>query len=231
MMNGKPAVVLLSGGIDSATALALAREDGFAVHAMTFRYGQRHAIEVEAAQRLAHRFDVVRHVIIDLDLRLFGGSALTSELPVPRHGEARANAIPVTYVPARNTIFLSFALAWAEVLGAQDIFMGANADDASGYPDCRPAYLRAFERMADLATREGVDGRQRLRIHAPLCDLSKSETVRLGQRLGVPFELTWSCYNPTAANAPCRVCDACSIRGQAFEACGLQDPLQPAWSA
>lgn len=227
MIDGKPAVVLLSGGLDSATALAVAMLEGYRVHALTFRYGQRHAIEVEAAVRLAHHFGVREHVVTDLDLRVFGGSALTSELAVPRHGDTRAEVIPVTYVPARNTIFLSFALAWSEVLGAEDIFLGANANDTLGYPDCRPAFMRAFERMADLGTREGVDGRQRLTIHTPLGGLSKADTVLLGQKLGVPFKLTWSCYDPSVTRAPCRVCDACVIRAEAFDACGLSDPLQP----
>jgi len=225
MTQRKPAVVLLSGGIDSATVLALAIERGFDVHALTFRYGQRHEIEVRAAHQLAQHFGVVRHIVTELGLREFGGSALTSELEVPRHGETAPEAIPVTYVPARNTIFLSLALAWAEVLGAQDLFIGANADDTQSYPDCRGEFFRAFERMGDLATRDGVGGKQRLTIHAPLSELSKADTVRLAQRLGVPFGHTWSCYDPAVGGQPCRVCDACVIRSRAFASSELKDPL------
>lgn len=223
--GGKPAVVLLSGGLDSATALAWAIREGFEVHALTFRYGQRHAVEVVAARRVADYMGVAEHIVVDLDLRVFGGSALTGDLAVPRYDEAPDETIPVTYVPARNTIFLSFALAWSEVLGAPNIVIGANRSDASGYPDCRPAFLRAFERVGDLATREGVEGRHRLSIHAPLGEMSKAEVVRLGQRLGVPFGLTWTCYDPTTSGSPCGECDACALRTQAFAACDLADPL------
>ena len=188
------AVVLLSGGVDSATALAVARAEGFEPYALSFRYGQRHALEIEAARRIAQRVGVARHAILDIDLRRFGGSALTDDVAVPkdRPPEAIARGIPVTYVPARNTIFLAFALAWAEVLGAGDIFIGVNALDYSGYPDCRPEYIEAFQRMADLATKAGVEGRQRLTIHTPLIKLSKREIIEKGLALGVDYALTWS---------------------------------------
>ena len=224
-MASSRAIVLLSGGLDSATALACSRRDGFEVYALTFRYGQRHVIEVESASRLARHFEVVKHLVLDLDLRVFGGSALTGDLEVPKDVASRSSEIPVTYVPARNTIFLSFALAWSEVVGATDLFLGANADDIRGYPDCRPEYLRAFEKMGDLATREGVEGRQRLAIHAPLGSLTKADTVRLASRLGVPFEHTWSCYEPQPGPRICSRCDACRLRADAFAMCGLRDPL------
>jgi 7-cyano-7-deazaguanine synthase len=224
---GPPAIVLLSGGLDSATALAVAQAQGFEAYALTFRYGQRHAVEVEAAVRVARSAGVRRHVIVPLDLRVFGGSALTDDLPVPkgRDPEAMSAAIPPTYVPARNTIFLSVALAWAEVVGAQDVFIGVNALDYSGYPDCRPEYLAAFQRLADLATRAGVEGRQRLTVHAPLLHLSKAEIVAKGRELGVDFELTSSCYDPTPAGVACGHCDACLLRLQGFAANGVADPV------
>jgi 7-cyano-7-deazaguanine synthase len=225
-MTDSRAVVLLSGGMDSATAGAVARDQGFDVYALSFRYGQRHAAELEAARRVAERLGVRRHVVLDIDLRAFGGSALTGDLAVPKDTplERIGAGIPVTYVPARNTIFLSFALGWAETLEAGDVFIGANALDYSGYPDCRPEYIEAFERMASLATRAGVEGR-RLRIHTPLISMSKAEIVRLGVRLGVDFGLTWSCYDPTPEGTPCGRCDACVLRQKGFREAGMEDPL------
>jgi len=226
-MTPPPAVVLLSGGMDSTTTAAVALRDGFDVHALSVRYGQRHAVELEAASRVAARLGIRRHVIIDLDLRAFGGSALTADLPVPKDtplGEIGAR-IPSTYVPARNTIFLSLALAWAETLGAQDIFLGANALDYSGYPDCRPEYLDAYARMAELATRAGVEGR-RVRIHAPLLRLSKADIVALGTSLGIDYGLTSTCYDPAGDGAACGRCEACRLRLKGFEEAGLQDPAR-----
>ncbi len=224
----KNAVVLLSGGLDSTTALAVARREGFALHALTFRYGQRHAIEIDAARRVAEAFGVARHVIADIDLRVFGGSALTGDLPVPkgRAADEMAKGIPVTYVPARNTIFLSFALAFAEVTQAADIFIGVNALDYSGYPDCRPEYIRAYERMANLATRAGVDGRTRMTIHTPLIDLTKAQIIELGAGLGVDFALTTSCYDPDADGRACGECDACRLRLKGFAEAGRADPAK-----
>lgn len=223
------AIVLLSGGLDSTTALAYAIDRGFDVRAMTFRYGQRHAHEVEAARRIATRFGVHEHVVVDIDLRSFGGSALTSDVPVPKDrapAEMRHGGIPVTYVPARNTIFLSFALAWAEVQGAADIFIGVNVLDYSGYPDCRPEYIAAFERMANLATRGGVDGTLRVTIHAPLIDLTKGQIIELGRTLGVDYGLTTSCYDPTANGRACGRCDACLLRLKGFAEAGIGDPVK-----
>ncbi|MCC6730232.1 MAG: 7-cyano-7-deazaguanine synthase QueC [Chthonomonadales bacterium] len=225
---GPLAVVLLSGGLDSSTVLAMARAEGFAPCAMTFRYGQRHAGEVECARRVARAMGVERHAVVDIDLRQFGGSSLTAEIPVPK-GRAvaeMADSIPPTYVPARNTIFLSFALAWAEVLGARDIFLGVNALDYSGYPDCRPEYIEAFQRMADLATAASVEGRQRLRIHAPLLHLSKADIVRRGMALGVDYALTTSCYDPAPDGAACGECDSCSLRRKGFAEAGAHDPAR-----
>jgi 7-cyano-7-deazaguanine synthase len=223
--DGRKAVVLLSGGLDSATALAIAQRQGFECHALSFRYGQRHAVELEAARRIAERAGVARHVVLDIDLRAFGGSALTSDIPVPkgRRPEEMAGEIPVTYVPARNTIFLSFALAWAEALGAADIFIGVNALDYSGYPDCRPEYVEAFERMANLATRAGVEGTTRFRIHTPLIRLTKAEIIRRGCDLGVDYALTRSCYEPAADGTACGECDACRLRLKGFAEAGLED--------
>jgi 7-cyano-7-deazaguanine synthase len=222
----RPAVVLLSGGLDSTTVLAVARRQGFAPHAMTFRYGQRHLHEIEAAHRVAAAQGVSRHVVVDIDLRQWGGSALTSDLAVPKDRDvSAAHDIPVTYVPARNTIFLSFALAWAETLGATDIFVGVNALDYSGYPDCRPAYLRAFEAMANLATRAGVEGTQRLTIHAPLLHLTKGGIVALGHELGVDYALTTSCYDPAPNGDACGRCDACLLRRKGFAEAGVTDPI------
>lgn len=220
------AVVLLSGGLDSTTTLAYALDRGYDARAMTFRYGQRHAHEVEAARRVAKGFAVREHVVVDIDLRPFGGSALTSDLPVPKDrsgDEMRDGTIPVTYVPARNTIFLSFALAWAEVQDAHDIFIGVNALDYSGYPDCRPEYIAAFERMANLATRRAVEG-DGVVIHAPLIDLTKGQIIELGHRLGVDYGLTTSCYDPDADGRACGHCDACLLRRKGFEEAGIADP-------
>ena len=208
------AVVLLSGGLDSATTLAIAKSQGFDCYALSFRYGQRHAAELDAARRVANHVGATQHVILDIDLRQFGGSALTSDIDVPKD-RAPDDSIPVTYVPARNTIFLSFALAWAEVLGAQDIFIGVNALDYSGYPDCRPEYIAAYQRMADLATKAGVEG-SRLRIHTPLIQMTKAQIIRKGRELDVDFDLTLSCYDPTPDGKPCGHCDACLLRAKGF---------------
>jgi 7-cyano-7-deazaguanine synthase len=208
------AVVLLSGGLDSATTLAIAKSQGFDCYAPSFRYGQRHAAELDAARRVAKQVGVTQHVTLDIDLRQFGGSALTSDIAVPKD-RAPDDSIPVTYVPARNTIFLSFALAWAEVLGAQDIFIGVNALDYSGYPDCRPEYIAAYQRMADLATKAGVEG-SRLRIHTPLIQMTKAQIIRKGRELEVDFDLTLSCYDPTPDGKPCGHCDACLLRAKGF---------------
>ena len=227
------AIVLLSGGLDSATTLALARAEGFETYALTFRYGQRHALEVEAAKRVAHALGAQDHIVLDVDLAAFGGSALTADIPVPkgRTPEEMGHGIPVTYVPARNTIFLSFALAWAEVLGASDIFIGVNALDYGGYPDCRPEYLQAYQQMADLATKAGVEGRQRLAIHAPLIEMSKAQIVRRGLELGVDYGLTWSCYDPTPEGLACGECDSCRLRLTGFAEAGARDPARYVSSA
>jgi len=224
----KKAVVLLSGGLDSATVLAIAASEGFAPHALSFRYGQRHTVEIEAARRVASRMGVAQHKVAEIDLRLFGGSALTDDIDVPKHrseGEI-GQGIPVTYVPARNTIFLSFALAWAEVLGAYDIFIGVNALDYSGYPDCRPAFIHAFEETANLATAYGVEGGQRIRIHTPLIDLTKVEIIRRGLSLGVDYALTLSCYDPSPEGVPCGMCDSCLLRAKGFRENGMADPAR-----
>ncbi len=223
----RPAVVLLSGGLDSATALAVAKRDGFSPYAMTFRYGQRHSVEIDAARRVALAQGVVQHVVVDIDLRQWGGSALTGDAEVPKDRDvvAESHEIPVTYVPARNTIFLSFALAWAEVVGAQAIFIGVNALDYSGYPDCRPEYIEAFAAMANLATRAGVEGTQRLVIQAPLQHLTKAQIVTLGKSLGVDYALTTSCYDPTPDGVSCGRCDACQLRLNGFASAGSRDPI------
>ncbi len=226
-MNEQPkAVVLLSGGMDSATTAAIARSRGFDVHALTFRYGQRHAVELEAARRVARHLGIRRHIVLDIDLRPFGGSALTGELEVPKDTpmEQIGQRIPATYVPARNTIFLAFAVGWAEVLGASDIFIGANAMDYSGYPDCRPEYIQAFQRMANLATRAGVEEGRRLTIHTPLIELSKREIVERGMGLGVDYGITLTCYDPASDGAACGRCEACLIRLKGFREAGLEDP-------
>jgi 7-cyano-7-deazaguanine synthase len=229
MHNTKPrAVVLLSGGIDSTTTLALAQRDGFAVYALTFRYGQRHEHEIDAARRIARAFQVAGHEIIDFDLRRFGGSALTDDIAVPKDRTASEMGadIPVTYVPARNTIFLSFALAWAETLRAHDIFIGVNALDYSGYPDCRPEYIAAFQSLADLATKAGVEGRGRLKIHTPLIQLSKKEIIATGRSLGVDYALTRSCYDPSPDGGACGRCDSCLLRLKGFADAGFEDPIR-----
>ena len=222
----RPAVVLLSGGLDSATCLAIAKRDGFDAYALSFRYGQRHAVELEAATRVAKAFGLKEHRVVDIDLRAFGGSALTGDIPVPKDRDpaTMGDDIPLTYVPARNTIFLSFALAWAEVLGANDIFIGVNALDYSGYPDCRPEYIAAFQQMANLATRAGTEGGKKLTIHTPLIALTKKEIVRRGLDLGVDFSLTRSCYDPTPEGEGCGACDACVLRLKGFAENDLADP-------
>jgi 7-cyano-7-deazaguanine synthase len=223
----KNAVVLLSGGLDSTTALAVAKAEGFAPYALSFRYGQRHAVELDCAARIAEAMGVEEHVIADIDLRRFGGSALTADLAVPkgRSVASMGHGIPITYVPARNTVFLSFALAWAEVLGSSDIFIGVNALDYSGYPDCRPEYIAAFEQMANLATAAGVEGRQHLKIHTPLIDLTKAEIIARGLALGVDYGLTSSCYDPDPEGRPCGQCDSCLLRAKGFAEVGRPDPL------
>lgn len=219
------AVVLLSGGLDSTTVVALAKRDGYDVYALSFRYGQRHAHELEAARGVAARYRVARHEIVDIDLRPFGGSALTADIPVPKGRDvAHGTDIPITYVPARNTIFLSFALAYAEVSGATDIFIGVNALDYSGYPDCRPEYVAAFERVANLATRAGVEGTAPIHIRAPLIDLTKAQIIQLGLSLGVDYAATTSCYDPAPDGAACGECDACQLRLRGFAEAGASDP-------
>jgi 7-cyano-7-deazaguanine synthase len=219
-----PAVILLSGGLDSYTAAAVARRDGFSLYALSINYGQRHRRELQAARDVAASLDVVRHLELALDLTRLGGSALTADIDVPKDQEIDPSRIPVTYVPARNTIFLSLALGWAEVIGAADIFIGVNALDYSGYPDCRPQFIAAFERLANVATRAGVEGRQ-LRIHTPLITLSKGEIIRLGFSLGLDYGRTHSCYDPLADGSPCRHCDSCRLRAAGFAAAGAVDPL------
>jgi 7-cyano-7-deazaguanine synthase len=227
MSGGQPAVVLLSGGLDSATTAAIARAEGFAVHALSFRYGQRHSAELDAARRVAAKLEVVQHIVVDLDLRQFGGSALTADIPVPKDRTASdmAEGIPVTYVPARNSVFLSIALGWAEVLNTPDIFIGVNALDYSGYPDCRPEFIEAFERLANLATRAGVEGTS-MRVHAPLIALTKAQIVKRGLELGVPYELTVSCYDATPQGEACGRCDSCALRLKGFAELGRTDPAR-----
>ncbi len=225
--NPAKAVVLLSGGLDSSTVVAMATDQGLEVYALSFSYGQRHTAELEAAKVIANQFGLARHVIVDIDLRRFGGSALTDNIDVPkgRNTEHMASEIPLTYVPARNTIFLSYALAWAEVLGAGQIFIGVNAVDYSGYPDCRPEFIEAYERMANLATRAGVEGETPLRIETPLLTLSKAQIIHKGIALGVDYGQTTSCYDPLDSGAPCTECDACLLRARGFKDAGLSDPL------
>ena len=219
----KKAVVLLSGGLDSTTVAAMARFDGYDIFGLSFRYGQRHVVELEAAKRVAHSLGVAEHLVIDMDLGKIGGSALTDHIAVPkgRSRDSMENEIPVTYVPARNTIFLSYALAWAEVLGAWDIFIGVNAVDYSGYPDCRPEFIDAFERMANLATKAGVTGQTRLRIRTPIIKMSKAEIIKTGIKLGVDYHLTHSCYDPTPDGKACGFCDSCLLRKRGFEEAGI----------
>jgi 7-cyano-7-deazaguanine synthase len=226
--SGKPAIVLLSGGLDSATVAALAVRQGFAVHALSFNYGQRHKVELEAAQRIGETLGVTRHVVLDLDLRAFGGSALTADIAVPkdRSGDDMAHGIPITYVPARNTIFLSLALGWAEALGASDIFLGVNALDYSGYPDCRPDYIDAFKRLALLATKAGVEGRWDLTLHTPLIAMTKADIIRTGTALRLDYGLTVSCYDPAPDGAACGHCDSCLLRKKGFADAGLPDPTR-----
>ncbi len=223
----RKAVVLLSGGLDSATVLAIAKSEGYQPYALSFSYGQRHSWELEAAKRVATAIGAEQHRIASIDLRAFGGSALTSDIAVPkgRTDEEIAHGIPITYVPARNTIFLSFALAWAEVLGASDIFIGVNALDYSGYPDCRPEFIAAYETMANLATKAGVEGRQRLKIHTPLLELTKAQIIQRGIELGVDYGLTSSCYDPSPEGVPCGQCDSCLLRQKGFREVGTEDPL------
>lgn len=226
--SSRPAVVLLSGGLDSATVLALARSEGYECHALTFAYGQRHEAELAAAGRVARAVGAAEHRTVHLDLRAFGGSALTGDLPVPkdRPPDAMAEGIPVTYVPARNTVFLALALGWAEVLGSFDLFVGVNAVDYSGYPDCRPEFITAFEQLANLATRAGVEKKGQFHVHAPLIRMSKAEIIRLGVALGVDYSLTHSCYDPGPAGIACGRCDSCQIRRAGFEAAGVADPTR-----
>jgi 7-cyano-7-deazaguanine synthase len=220
------AVVLLSGGLDSTTALAIAKSQEYEPYAITFRYGQRHELEIEAAKRIASKSGVAEHVITEIDLRTFGGSALTSDIEVPKNRplEEMGHGIPITYVPARNTIFLSFALAWAEVLGSSDIFIGVNALDYSGYPDCRPEYIEAYQTMANLATKAGVEGRQNLSIHTPLIQLSKAQIIKKGLELGVDYSLPLTCYDPSSEGLACGLCDSCLLRLKGFSENNITDP-------
>lgn len=220
----KKAVVLYSGGLDSTTCLAMAKADGFAPYALSFSYGQRHALELELAKANARPMGAVEHLVVEFDLRLMGGSALTDNIDVPKEGVGEQ--IPVTYVPARNTIFLSFALGWAEVLGAFDIYIGVNSLDYSGYPDCRPEFVSAFENLANLATRAGVEGQGRFRIHSPLLNMSKAEIIRAGISLGVDYSRTHSCYDPTVDGLSCGTCDSCRLRIKGFHEAGVTDPLR-----
>ncbi len=228
MKGRRKAVILLSGGVDSTTTLAIARSQGFDIYALSFRYGQRHKVELEAAQKIARHYGAVEHKVLDIDLRLFGHSALTDDIDVPkRRTPAEISVgIPVTYVPARNTIFLSFALAWAEVIGSGDIFIGVNALDYSGYPDCRPEYITAYERMANLATRAGVEGELKLRIHAPLIQMTKAQIIKKGLELGVDYRLTHSCYDPSDSGDACGECDSCLLRLKGFEEAGMEDSIK-----
>lgn len=224
--SSRKAVILLSGGLDSTTVLAIAKSQGYEVYALSFAYGQRHSVELEAAKRVAAQFDVKEHKVMPMDLRLFGGSALTDDIPVPkeRGEEEMGQGVPITYVPARNTIFLSFALAWAEVLKAYDIFIGVNVMDYSGYPDCRPEFVDAFEKLANLATAYGVEGGEKIRIHTPLIDLTKAQIVQKGLALGVDYSKTQSCYDPTPEGDACGICDACTLRLKGFRENGMEDP-------
>ena len=222
----KKAVVLLSGGLDSTTTLAIARDEGYDAYCMSFRYGQRHTVELQFAEKVARALGVKQHTIVDIDLRTFGGSALTADIEVPkdRSDAEMGDSIPITYVPARNTIFLSYALAWAEVLGADTIFIGANAIDYSGYPDCRPEYIGAYQTMANLATQAGVEGKTKLKIRAPLIHKTKAEIIQIGTALGVDYSLTLSCYDPDTEGRACGGCDSCLLRKKGFKAAGISDP-------
>jgi 7-cyano-7-deazaguanine synthase len=221
------AVVLLSGGLDSTTVLATAVSEDFEVYTLTFRYGQRHSIEIDAAKKVAKHFGVAQHLVMDIDLRAFGGSALTDEIEVPkgRSSEDMSQGIPITYVPARNTILLAYALAWAEVLGATDIFIGVNAIDYSGYPDCRPEFIKAFENLAGLATKAGVEGHQQFKVHTPLINLTKAEIIRRGLQLGVDYSITSTCYDPSPSGEACGECDSCLLRLKGFAEAGVKDPV------
>ncbi|MFD4481495.1 7-cyano-7-deazaguanine synthase QueC [Streptomyces sp. NPDC058471] len=226
---GRPAIVLLSGGLDSTTVLAIAKDQGYTPYALSFRYGQRHSVELEAAKRVVEAQGAARHVIADIDLRVFGGSALTSDIDVPKHDsldDTEQGGVPITYVPARNTIFLSFALAYAETVNASDIFTGVTAVDYSGYPDCRPEYIDAYAKMANLATRAGVEGTQQLKIHSPLMEMSKADIVREGLRLGVDYSITSSCYDPDEQGRACGHCETCLLRLKGFAEAGSTDPVQ-----
>ena len=224
----KQAVALASGGVDSTTTMAVAIKEGYRVHALSFDYGQRHRCELDAAKTAVRSLGITDHIVAAIDLRVFGGSALTADIDVPKNRGAHrmSKGIPVTYVPARNTVFLSFALAWCEVLGIQDIFIGVNAVDYSGYPDCRPEYLEAFERMANLATKAGVEGESRYRVHAPLLHMTKAEIIRTGRDAGVDFSLTHSCYDPSPEGLACGGCDSCILRRKGFEEAGIPDPTR-----
>ena len=224
----KKAVVLLSGGIDSTTTLSIAQSMGFIIYALSFRYGQRHLVELEAARKIVQSNTVFEHLIVDIDLRRIGGSALTDDIPVPKSRIIKdmGRDVPITYVPARNTVFLSFALAWAEVIDSHDIFIGVNALDYSGYPDCRPEFIEAYERMANLATRACVEGKQKLTIHAPLIHLSKAQIIRKGMELGVDYSLTHSCYDPSGDGVACGQCDSCLLRLKGFHDAGIRDPVK-----
>lgn len=229
MSNDKKAVVLSSGGLDSTTVMAIARSEGYDIYSMSFRYGQRHALELDAAEKIARVFGAKKHLVIDIDLKMIGGSALTGDIEVPKgrsEGEIKKE-IPVTYVPARNTIFLSYAIAWAEVLEASDIFTGVNAIDYSGYPDCRPEYIEAFEDMANLATKAGVEGKTRLKIRTPLIHMTKARIIQKGIELGVDYSMTHSCYDPTPEGKACGQCDTCFLRKKGFNEAGLKDPAAP----
>lgn len=226
MSDSRKAVVLLSGGLDSATVLAIAKQQGFVPYTLAFDYNQRHRWELHQAQRVAQAASVARHQVVTFDLRAFGGSALTSDIEVPKGRDLDQTSIPITYVPARNTIFLSFALAWAETLECSDIFIGVNALDYSGYPDCRPEYIAAYERMANLATKAGVEGTQKVKIHTPLIAMTKAEIIRTGLSLGVDYSLTSSCYDPSTDGQPCGRCDSCQLRLKGFAEAGAHDPLQ-----
>ena len=227
-MSEKKAVVLLSGGLDSTTVAAIAQQQGYEVYALSFDYGQNHRVELEFAARVAERLGVARHAVVKVDLRSFGGSALTSNTPVPKHRSAEAigHGVPVTYVPARNTVFLSLALAWAETLGATDIFIGVNALDYSGYPDCRPEFIAAFETMANLATKMGTEDRRQIKIHTPLIQMTKKQIVETGLKLGVDYSLTTTCYDPSSTGEACGACDACLLRLKGFAEAGVADPAR-----
>ncbi len=228
-MTGKKAVVLSSGGLDSTTVMAIAKSEGYEIYSLSFHYGQRHSVELAAARKIAKVFEAREHLIIDINLRMIGGSALTDDIDVPKNREEEAmhQEIPVTYVPARNTIFLSYALAWAEVLGASDIFTGFNAVDYSGYPDCRPEYVEAFERMANLATKAAVEGRIGIRIRTPVIRMTKTQIIQRGIELGVDYGMTHSCYDPTPEGKTCGQCDSCILRNKGFNEAGIKDPAAP----